>query len=200
MSEPTSLHRYSYRDYLELEAASNVKHEYLAGEIYAMAGGTPEHAALAVSVSSALHAQSRGGPCRVFSSDLRMRVLATGLATYPDVSVVCGEPERDPESPTTVLNPVLVVEVLSESTADYDRGEKLDHYRKVPSLGAVLLLDPRVRRIELWQRTEAAGPGWRQSGAGPGEFIVLEGLGAALDVDQIYDGASLPRPGEDLAS
>jgi Uma2 family endonuclease len=90
MTEPTRLHRYSYRDYLELEEASNVKHEYLEGEIYARAGGTPEHAALAASISSALHSQLRGGPCRVYSSDLRVRVLATGLATYPDVSV-CAE-------------------------------------------------------------------------------------------------------------
>lgn len=194
MTEPTRLHRYSYRDYLELEEASNVKHEYLGGEIYAMAGGTPEHAALAVSISSALHAQLRGGPCRVYSSDLRVRVLATGLATYPDVSVVCGDLERDPGSPTTVVNPVLVVEVLSESTADYDRGEKLDHYRKVPSLQAVVLVDPQERRIELWHRT--AGQGWQQTGAGPGEKVMLAAIGAVLDVDGIYEDTSLGLPGE----
>jgi len=132
MSTSAGLHRYTYADYLALEAASNVKHEFLAGEIYGMAGGTPEHAALGVAVSSALLAQLRGGPCRVYSSDLRVRVLATGLATYPDVTVVWGEAERDPESPTTIVNPRLVVEVLSDSTTDYDRGEKLQHYRQVP--------------------------------------------------------------------
>ena len=101
MSAPAGLHHYTYADYLALEAASNVKHEFLAGEIYGMAGGTPEHAALSVAVSGALLAQLRGSPCRVYSSDLRVRVLATGLATYPDVTVVCGEAERDPENSTT---------------------------------------------------------------------------------------------------
>ncbi len=87
MAAPVPLHRYSFSDYLALEEASNTKHEFLDGEIYGMAGGTPEHAALSVAVSSAFLAQLRGGPCRVYSSDLRVRVLATGLATYPDVTV-----------------------------------------------------------------------------------------------------------------
>src|SRR3990172_1362679 len=104
MAAPAGLHRYSFADYLALEEASNTKHEFLSGEIYGMAGGTPEHAALSVAVSSVLRAQLRGGSCRVYSSDLRVRVLATGLATYPDVTVVCGELERDPDSPTTVVN------------------------------------------------------------------------------------------------
>jgi Uma2 family endonuclease len=128
MATPASLHRYSFADYLAFEEASTTKHEFLDGEIYGMAGGTPEHAALSVAVSSALLAQLRGGPCRVYSSDLRVRVHATGLATYPDVTVVCGEVQRDPESVTTVVNPRIVVEVLSDATEAYDRGQKLDHY------------------------------------------------------------------------
>ena len=124
-----------------------------AGEIYGMAGGTPEHAAaLSAAVISALLTQLRGGPCRVYSSDLRVRVLATGLATYPDVTVVCGEAERDPESPTTIVNPRLVVEVLSDSTMDYDRGEKLQHYRQIPSLEGVVLVWHTQRRIDVWAR------------------------------------------------
>src|SRR3990172_3361666 len=116
MTSTAPQHRHSYRDYLAVEEVGVIKHEFHAGEIYAMAGGTPEHAALSVAVSSALHTGLRGGPGRVYSSDLRVRILATGLATYPDVTVVCGPIERDPESPTTVVNPTLVVEVLSDGT------------------------------------------------------------------------------------
>jgi Uma2 family endonuclease len=186
MSAPASLHRYSFADYLALEEASNTKHEFLNGEIYGMAGGTPEHAALSVAVSSALLAQLRGGPCRVYSSDLRVRVLATGLATYPDVTVVCGELERDPESAATVVNPRVVVEVLSDGTEAYDRGEKLEHYRRIPSLRAVVLVSHRAPGLELWQRT-SEGP-WEGREFGPGETAVIESLPARLPVDEVYLG------------
>jgi Uma2 family endonuclease len=190
MATVARLHRYTYANYLDLEAASNVKHEFLAGEIYGMAGGTPEHAALSVAVSGALLAQLRGGPCRVYSSDLRVRVLATGLATYPDVTVVCGEPERDPESPTTIVNPRLVVEVSSDSTMDYDRGEKLEHYRQIPSLAGIVLVSHTQRCIEVWQR--AADGTWTASTAGAGERAELPGIACSLVVDDIYRDALGP--------
>ena len=107
------LHEHTYFEYLAHEEASNVKHEYLDGEIFAMAGGTPAHAELSVAVASTLRAQLEGKRCRVFSSDLRVRVAATGLATYPDVTVICGPLERDEESRETILNPTVLVEVLS---------------------------------------------------------------------------------------
>jgi Uma2 family endonuclease len=185
MATPATLHQYSFADYLALEEASNTKHEYLNGEIYGLAGGTPEHAALSVAVSSALHAQLRGGPCRVYSSDLRVRVLATGLATYPDVTVVCGELECDPESPATVVNPLVVVEVLSEGTEAYDRGQKLDHYRRIPSLAAVLLVSHRTPTIEVWERTDGA---WRRREFGAGQAAEIEALPARLLVDEVYLG------------
>jgi Uma2 family endonuclease len=186
MATPATLHRYSFADYLAFEEASTTKHEFLNGEIYGMAGGTPEHAALSVAVSSALLAQLRGGPCRVYSSDLRVRVLATGLATYPDVTVVCGEVERDPESPTTVVNPRVVVEVLSDATETYDRGQKLDHYRQIPSVGAVVLVSHRATSIEVWER----GPedAWRRREYGAGQTAGIEALPAHLVVDEVYLG------------
>lgn len=186
MSDPTRLHRYTYQDYLALEEASNVKHEFLAGEIYGMAGGTPEHAALSVAVSSALRTQLRGRPCRVYGSDLRVRVLETGLTTYPDVTVVCGDTETDPESPTTVTNPRVLVEVTSDGTADYDCGEKLDHYRQIPSLHTVVLVSHRERRLELWHRQGSGS--WRPETAGPGESAVLAAIDCTLDVEEIYEG------------
>src|SRR3954454_24028689 len=161
------IHQYTYEAYLEHEAASNVKHEYIDGDIYAMAGGTIEHAIIAVNVSSALSAQLTGAPCVVASSDLKVRVLATGLTTYPDVTVICGPPERDPKSRDVLLNPVVVVEVLSDSTEEWDQGEKLEHYQQIPSLRACVLVSHRERRVTVIERT-VDGP-WETSSAGPGE-------------------------------
>jgi len=186
MATRSPLHRYSFADYLAFEEASTTKHEFLNGEIYGMAGGTPEHAALSVAVSSALLAQLRGGPCRVYSSDLRVRVLATGLATYPDVTVVCGEVERDPESATTVVNPRVVVEVLSDATEAYDRGQKLDHYRRVPSLAGVVLVSLREPLIEVWQ--PAAEGSWRRAESRTGQTAVIEALSLRLAVDDVFEG------------
>jgi Uma2 family endonuclease len=95
------LHRYTYQDYVWLEEESSTRHEFLAGEIVAMAGGTPEHAVMAAEIIGQLREQLRQGPCRVFTSDLGVRVMATGLATYPDASVVCGPTERDPDKRRT---------------------------------------------------------------------------------------------------
>jgi Uma2 family endonuclease len=138
MTLPAPRHRYSFKEYLELEEVARVRHEFYRGEIYAMAGGTPEHAAMAAAITAILGRQLDPKSCRAYSSDLRVRVLATGLATYPDVTVICGASQRDPESATHVTNPKLVVEVLSHSTADYDRDEKLEHYRQIPSLDVLV--------------------------------------------------------------
>src|SRR5919106_215521 len=113
MTQPAR-RRYTYAEYLSLEEFSNVKHEFFGGEIYAMAGGTIDHGALAARVIRLLGDRLEGRPCLVLTSDVRVRVRATGLATYPDVSVVCGPVERDPDDRHTVINPLVVVEVLSE--------------------------------------------------------------------------------------
>lgn len=164
-----------------------MRHEFLEGEIYGMAGGTPEHAALTISAGAALLAAARGGPCRVHSSDLRVRVLATGLATYPDVTLVCGPYETDPGSPTTVTNPRVVVEVTSDSTAEYDRGEKLESYKQVAGLAAVVFVSHRERLIEVIERGED-GP-WRRVEARRGGRVGISALGWELAVDEIYDPA-----------
>lgn len=116
---------FSFEAYLELEEVSPVKHEFLAGQLWAMAGGTPDHAAISVNVSTLLSTTLRGRPCRVYSSDLRVRVPATGLGTYPDVTVVCGKPEFDSEDrkQRTVTNPRVIVEVLSRIDAELPLAE-----------------------------------------------------------------------------
>lgn len=189
MSSQSRLHAHTYANYLAHEAASNVKHEYLDGEIYAMAGGTPEHASLAMVIGSSLVRQLEGKGCRVFSSDLRIRVMETGLATYPDVSVVCGALQRDPESQETVLNPTLLVEVLSDGTERYDRGEKFEHYKRIPTFQEYVLVSQNEPGIEVWRRR---GDSWTRQGAQAGDRVTLQSIGCELDVDEIYRGVFEP--------
>lgn len=200
---PPARHHYSFAEYLEVEESSQVRHEYYSGEIYAMAGGTPEHAAIVASVTAALGRQLSGEPCRVYSSDLRVRILATGLATYPDVTVICGPSVRDPESPTHVVNPKVVVEVLSPSTAtphqpaapDQPAGsdrtatwgtEKLQHYQQVPSLDAIVLVEPRGDQVTLWRRE---GTLFEAQTFGPGEIVPIDVIGCTLAVDELAAAA-----------
>ena len=189
MATVASHHRYTYRDYLSLDEMSNVRLEFLNGQIYAMAGGTPDHARLSSRIIRTLGRQLEGGPCEPFTSDLRVRVLETGLATYPDVTVVCGDPEPDPDDRNAVVNPALVVEVTSDSTEDWDRGEKLDHYRRIPSLRTCVLVSHRERLVEVWARAED-GP-WEPTRARAGEEARLGDLGWRIDVDTLYDGVTL---------
>lgn len=185
MGVPARLHSYSFRDYLVVEEMSGVKNEYLDGEIYAMAGGSVLHAALSASVLALLHRQL-SGRCQVHTSDLRIRVLATGLATYPDVTVVCGPVETDPENQNTVVNPTLLVEVLSPSTIAYDLGQKFEHYRSVPSLQAVVYVWQDQPRLEVRER---AGDGWRTTVTEGQGVAVISTLDCRLDLATLYGGA-----------
>jgi Uma2 family endonuclease len=175
----------SYADYVGAEDASSVRHEFLKGGVFAMAGGTPEHAALAAAVMSELGEALRGKPYRVYSSYLRIRVLETNLATYPDASVVCGQLETAPDDPNAVVNPTLLVEVLSESTEAYDRGAKAAHYRRIPTLKEYVLIAQDEKRIEVVRRNEHGG--WELYEARSGAQLELESLGISLDVDAVYD-------------
>lgn len=185
MIEPARA-RFTYAEYLDVEETSIVRHEFLDGVVYAMAGGSPEHAAVQASVIRRLGNALDGRPCRVFTSDLRIRVVDTGLATYPDASVVCGPLELDPEDAKghTATNPTLLVEVLSPSTEKYDRGDKLAHYKRIPSLREVMLVAHDDRRVDLWRRTTR---GWTQVVFHEGQSVQLESRGCSLSVDEIYD-------------
>jgi Uma2 family endonuclease len=190
VSAPAHRIRYSYAEYLALEASSNVKHEYLDGQIYAMAGGTPEHAALAAAVIGLLFPTLRGSPCRPYDADLRVRVRATGLSTYPDVTVVCGRREHAPDDPNAVTNPTLIVEVLSKSTEDYDRGDKFEHYKHLASLRQYVLVSYRERAVEVFTR-DASGA-WTSIVARDGDTADLASISARLDVRELYEAAAEP--------
>jgi Uma2 family endonuclease len=178
--------RYNFDEYVELEAMSSVKHEFLDGEVWAMAGGSPDHAAVAANVVRLLGQALLDRRCRVFSSDLRIRVAATGFATYPDASVICESVglDRDDRRGHTALNPTLLVEVLSPTTEAYDRGEKLANYKLIDSLREVLLVAHDERRVDLWRRTEL---GWTQLTFRRDEPIELESFsGVRLTIDDVY--------------
>jgi Uma2 family endonuclease len=177
---------HTYAEYLALEASSNVKHEFLGGQIYAMAGGTPEHAALAAAVIGLLFPQLRDRGCRAYDADLRVRTRS-GLATYPDVAVICGPTERDETDHQAVTNPALIIEVLSRSTEEYDAGDKFEHYKTLPSLRQYVLVH-RERSLEVWTLGE---DGWQQTILREGQTAELL-IGARLDVRELYESAGEP--------
>lgn len=181
--------RYTYAEYLALETSSNVKHEYLAGQIYGMAGGTPEHAALAAAVIGLLFPSLRGTGCRAYDADLRVRT-PTGLSTYPDVTIVCGSTVRDPEDEQAIVNPTVVVEVLSRSTEEYDRGDKFEHYKSLASLRQYVLVSQQERRVDTWTRGDDGE--WTSVGAGEQDVVWLSSVDARLDVREIYEAAADP--------
>ncbi|EYF08431.1 Uma2 family endonuclease [Chondromyces apiculatus] len=185
MTEPVQNRSLSFADYLALERDSDIKHEHLDGEVYAMSGGTPAHSLIADNVSAELRSALRGRPCRVFNSDMRIRVQATGLATYPDISVFCGKIEREPADANTLVNPLVLVEVLSPSSEAYDRGDKFAHYRRIPSLHEYVLVSQSRRRVEFFRRTEDGR--WIFDAAEQGS-IDLASPGCSLSLDEVYLG------------
>ena len=182
---------YSYDEYRRFEETNPARHEYLDGQILAMAGGTPAHARLQGTLLFLLERQLEDRPCQPFPSDLRVLVRATRLATYPDVTVVCGPIETDPDDPHAVVNPTVLVEVSSDSTESYDRGEKLKHYVQIPTLREYVLVSHRERRIDVHRRGHDDTWGMLQSGHG--DIVTLSSIGVELGVDEVYDRSPLTR-------
>jgi Uma2 family endonuclease len=183
-------HRYTYAQYVALEKESPTKHEFFDGEIYAMVPGTEDHSALAVNVLAALVAAVEDRPCRVHSSDLRIYIEAVGLATFPDGSVICGPMKQHAPSPdATALNPIILLEVTSDSSEEYDTGTKLANYQTIPSLREVILVSHRERRITVHRR-DASGA-WTMRVAIANGRVAIESLGTELIVDRIYRNASI---------
>ena len=176
---------HTYAEYLAVEEEASVRHEYFDGEIYAMARGSPDHAALAASLIAATGSQLSPG-FRMFTSDLRVRVPATGVSTYPDAAVVCGRTLRAPDDALAVVNPLLLVDVTSPSTEEYDRYEKLRHYKHLPSLREVLIASHRATHLTLHRREEF---GWTVLTAERGEVLMLASVAARLAVDEVYRDA-----------
>jgi|ERR1051325_4095467 Uma2 family endonuclease len=144
--------RLSETEYLDLERQAEFRSEYFDGEMFAMAGGTSAHSLIGMNLGGELRALLKDTDCVAYNTDLRVKVEATGLLTYPDVSVACGEQRFLDEQRDTLLNPTLIIEVLSDSTEAYDRGKKFEHYRQIPTCREYLLVSQKEPRIEQFIR------------------------------------------------
>jgi Uma2 family endonuclease len=182
-SQPTTF--VSPEDYLAQERLAERKSEYFQGEVFAMAGASPRHVWIVSNLNGNLWQQLKGKPCRVSASDFRLRVTPAGLYTYPDV-VVCGEPQFGDDQKDTVLNPVLIVEVLSESTRDYDRGKKFQQYRKLPSLIEYLMIEQDQPHIEHWTRKPENHWDFVEFDD-LAQSIELTSIGCVLPLTEVYD-------------
>ena len=172
------------RQYLAIERKSEIRHEYHRGEVFAMAGASREHNLVALNIASDFRNQLRDRPCEVYISDMRVRVEATGLYTYPDVVVACGEPRFEDDEVDTLLNPTLIVEVLSPSTEAYDRGKKFLQYRTIPSLSDYVMVAQDEVRVEHYLRQDDR---WVLIELNrPDQTFVAESLGCTMRVSEIY--------------
>lgn len=178
--------RYSPQEYLKLERKAEYKSEYFAGEIFAMSGASEEHNLIVGNVFAALHTQFRGRPCKVYASDMRVKVSKTGLYTYPDVVAVCEEAQLEDDQLDTLLNPTVLIEVLSKSTEAYDRGDKAGHYRKLPSLAEYLLISQDKPHVEHYVRQ--SDNRWLLSEASElHDIVTLPAVGCTLSLADVYD-------------
>ncbi len=178
------------QEYLARERRADFKSEYLRGEVFAMSGATWEHSLVKDNMAREAGNQLRGGPCRVITSDLRVRVSATGLYTYPDITIVCDQPQFEDDVLDTLLNPRALVEVLSESTEKYDRGAKFGHYRQIPSLQEYVLVAQDRPLIERFVR-QAHG-GWMLTVyEGLTEVFEFASVPARIPLAEIYAGVKL---------
>lgn len=181
----------SYAEYLELEAHSAERHEWLNGRVFTMAGGTEEHAFLGAAALRELGIALRGKPCRPLSGDMRIRSLVTGESHYADGAVVCGPRVPHPEDIHTCANPTVLVEVLSPSSAAYDRGEKFEDYQTLETLRDYLLISTGRNHVDHYARQPDGS--WLRRSYGPGGVVVLTGCEGTLGVDAIYEGVEATR-------
>ncbi len=179
----TARKRATYTEYRSIADDSKVKYEYIAGEIVAMSGGTIVHGRLIGQAARVLDRALEGRPCIVLPSDVRVRVRAADRSTYPDLFVVCGEPEKDPEDDHAVVNPSLIVEVLSDSTEDSDRSDKFAAYRRLIALQEYILVSQHERRVEVYRRD---GRRWHLDEYGRSEQVTLDSIAVGFAVDDLY--------------
>lgn len=180
---------WSPQAYLEFERASDEKHEYLDGEIYAMAGATENHLLVSGNAYASLHTQVRKRPCKVYQSDMRVRVTPTSYF-YPDVVVVCGKPQFEDNRFDTLLNPTFLIEVLSKSTERFDRGKKSQRYRLLPSLQGYAFIAQDSYRIEYYAR-QSEGLWLFTEAIGLDATITLSAIDCVLRLDDVYDKVEL---------
>ena len=189
--------RLTPEEYLKLERQSDFRNEYFEGKMFAMSGGTPNHAFITANLAGELYNALKKTDCRVASSDLRIRVSPDGLYTYPDISVVCGQAEFSGSEADTLANPALVIEVLSPTTEAYDRGFKAVQYRKIISLQEYVFVSQNEARVEVFRR-QHNGTWLLSESAGMSAACRFDSVNCDVALADIY--AEIVWPGEDLHS
>lgn len=178
--------KYTPEEYLKIEREAVYKSEYFNGEIFAMSGASRKHNLIAGNIYAAIHIQLRKRTCEVYPSDMRVKVSATGLYTYPDIIVVCSSPQFDDTFTDTLINPDVVVEVLSPSTEAYDRGVKFQHYRSLPSLSEYILIHQDTCHVEQFVRRPDNA--WLfQEYLNPDDLFEIGSIGCELKLADIYE-------------
>jgi Uma2 family endonuclease len=186
MGDAAAARMLTNEEYLAFERASPQKHEYANGEVFAMSGGSMEHSLIALNIGAELRTALAGRACRVLSSDMRIHIPKAGRYVYPDGSIVCGKPLFYDDTRDTLLNPTGIIEVLSDSSEAYDRGDKFEQYRAVTSLEVYVLASQKKPLLDVFTR-ETDGR-WSLRSYGPGERAALDPLGCELSVDGAYMG------------
>jgi Uma2 family endonuclease len=184
------------QEYLAIERQNDVKSEYWSGEMFAMAGASEAHNLIVLNVGAELRAQLKGKSCRVYPSDMRVRIPRKPSYKYPDVSVVCGQPRFEDDHRDILLNPLVIVEVLSPSSESYDRGAKFREYRAIDALQEYVLISQEQPLIERYMR-QAQTRFWTLSdAAGLDERLVLESIACELALAEVYAQVEFPAPAE----
>jgi Uma2 family endonuclease len=191
MSVPAK-QRLTVDQYLAFEREADTKNEYFNGEVFVMAGASREHNVITANVVRELSAQLRGRPCETYPSDMKVKVSATGLYTYPDVLVVCGERQFDDDQKDVLLNPTLIVEVLSSTTEAYDRGDKFGHYRKLESLKEYILIAQDRYLVEHYLR-QGEHQWLLTEFTDPEDTVHLPSIGCDLALSDIYERLEFAR-------
>ena len=188
---------YSVEAYLEMERSGALKHEYYRGEIFALAGSSEAHNLILTNILTSLNLQLRKRPCKVYPSDMRLRIPKTGLYTYPDVSIVCGTPQFDDSKRDTLLNPLIVIEILSPSTERYDRGKKFQNYRTIPTLQEYILISQDEHHIEHYAN-QNDGNWLLTSYDGMSAGCYLKAIDCTLALDDVYNKVDIEPSDEDV--
>lgn len=180
-------------EYLAIENASESRSEFFNGEIFAMVGGSPAHNQIKENLVGELLGRFKGGKCRTRSSDQRVRVTATGLITYPDVLIVCEEPQYDSVDPHSLVNPTVLIEVLSPSTEKYDRYGKFEHYKKIPTLKECILVSQDCMVLESFVRNEQGEWLYSTFVGETSNAFQFATIPVSLKMTEIIDGVDIPQ-------